>query len=96
MKKFEERAKVGTWLVLLGILLIPAVSEAQSNGVREVTATDRSVIQLNTRLRYTSMIVLPAGEEILDVVCGDKEFWQIESTQNIAHVKPSKEARRRT
>jgi type IV secretion system protein VirB9 len=37
------------------------------------------------------MILLPEGEEILDVVCGDKDFWVISATQNIAHVKPAKE-----
>jgi type IV secretion system protein VirB9 len=37
------------------------------------------------------MIVLPEGEEILDVVCGDKDFWIISAAQNIAHVKPAKE-----
>ena len=50
-----------------------------------------AVIPLQTRLRYTTMIVLPDGEEILDVVCGDKDFWVISATQNIAHVKPAKE-----
>src|SRR5439155_17881614 len=43
------------------------------------------------RLRYTTMIVLPEGEEILDVVCGDKDFWVVSATQNMAHVKPAKE-----
>jgi len=37
------------------------------------------------------MIVLPEGEEILDVVCGDKDFWVVNATQNMAHVKPAKE-----
>ena len=37
------------------------------------------------------MIVLPEGEEILDVICGPNDFWVITSTQNIAHVKPAKE-----
>ena len=37
------------------------------------------------------MIVLPEGEEILDVICGDKDFWVISATHNIAHVKPAKE-----
>src|SRR4249920_3739547 len=46
---------------------------------------------LPTRLRYTTMVVLPEGEEILDVICGDKDFWVISSTHNIAHVKPAKE-----
>ena len=45
---------------------------AQSAGIREVTASDRELIPLQTRLRYTTMVVLPDGEEILDVICGDR------------------------
>lgn len=63
---------------------------AQTPGIREVTATDRSVIPLNARLRFTTMIVLPDGEEILDVICGDRDFWVISAVQNVAHVKPAK------
>ena len=48
------------------------------------------MIPLQTRLRYTTMVVLPDGEEILDVLCGDRDFWVISATQNIAHVKPAK------
>ena len=58
--------------------------------VREVSATERGVIPLQTRLRYTTMVVLPDGEEILDVLCGDRDFWVISATHNIAHVKPAK------
>src|SRR4051794_26158623 len=61
---------------------------AQESG--EVSASDRSLIPLQTRLRYTTMIVLPDGEEILDVICGDRDFWVISSVQNVAHVKPAK------
>ena len=64
---------------------------AQSTGVREVSASERSVIPLQTRIRYTTMIVLPEGDEILDVICGDKDFWIVSATANIAHVKPAKE-----
>ena len=48
------------------------------------------MIPLQTRLRYTTMVVLPDGEEILDVLCGDRDFWVISATHNIAHVKPAK------
>ena len=64
---------------------------AQSTGIRDVTASDRNLIQLTTRLRYTTMVILPENEEILDVVCGDRDFWVISATQNIAHIKPAKE-----
>ena len=74
-------------LIPLGLVSLGA----QTTGVREVTASDRSVIPLNTKIRYTTMVLLPEGEEILDVVCGDRDFWVISAAQNIAHVKPAKE-----
>ena len=81
-------------ILVLGttIVAVPGLSaHAQVPGVREVSATARSVIPLQTRLRYTTMIVLPEADEILDVICGDKDYWVISATQNIAHVKPAKE-----
>jgi len=67
----------------------PAAADELS-GVRRVSASDQSLIPLQTRLRFTTMIVLPDEEEILDVVCGDRDYWVISATQNIAHVKPAK------
>lgn len=75
---------------LVAALSLGAPLVAQTTGIREVTATDRSVIPLNTRLRYTTMVVLPDGEEILDVICGDRDFWVISAVQNVAHIKPAK------
>jgi len=72
-------------------LTMPPVVMAQAVGVREVSASERSVIPLQTRLRYTTLVVLPDDEEIVDVICGDKDWWVISATQNIAHVKPAKE-----
>jgi type IV secretion system protein VirB9 len=72
-------------------LSLPPVAAGQTMGIREVTASARSMIPLQTRLRYTTMIVLPEDEEILDVICGDKDFWVISATHNMAHVKPAKE-----
>lgn len=60
------------------------------SGVRRVSASDQRLIPLQTRLRFTTMIVLPEEEEILDVVCGDRDYWVISAAQNIAHVKPAK------
>src|SRR5579862_9763160 len=77
--------------VLFTAVVAPPVRAQAATGIRDVIATARTVIPLHTRLRYTTMIVLPDGEEILDVVCGDKDFWVISAAQNIAHVKPAKE-----
>ncbi len=78
--------------VTMAVLTLSEIvtSAAAQTGVREVSATERGVIPLQTRLRYTTMVVLPEGEEILDVLCGDRDFWVISATHNIAHVKPAK------
>lgn len=85
------RGWVAIGLCSMAALVPPTTTEAQTAGVREVAASERGVIPLQTRIRYTTMIVLPESDEILDVICGDKDFWIVSSTQNIAHVKPAKE-----
>src|SRR5882724_11873243 len=55
-----------------GVLHAQAATQV---GVREVAASERGVISLATKIRYTTMIILPDTEVILDVLCGDKEFW---------------------
>lgn len=85
-------ARVAAFVLTLALLPGPTSAVyAQATGIREVSASERTVIPVKARLRYTTMIVLPEGEEILDVICGDKDFWIISATQNVAHVKPAKE-----
>lgn len=61
----------------------------------QLTATvvrynDKDVVKVRTKLRYTTLIVLPKNEQILDFTCGDKEFWVVNGTQNFAYIKPAK------
>ena len=44
--------------------------------------------RLRTRVRHTTVIVLPAGENILDFVVGDSEYWHLTGAANVAFVKP--------
>jgi type IV secretory pathway VirB9-like protein len=66
--------------LIAAVLAVPgSITTAAQTGVREVAASERGVIPLQTRLRYTTMVVLPDGEEILDVLCGDRDFWGVGS-----------------
>jgi type IV secretory pathway VirB9-like protein len=51
---------------------------------------EKDVVRVKTKLRYTTLIVLPKNEQILDFTCGDKEFWIVNGNQNFAYVKPAK------
>jgi type IV secretory pathway VirB9-like protein len=54
----------------------------------------RDVVDVKAKLRYTTLIILPGDERILDFTCGDKEYWVVEGVENFAYIKPSKEATR--
>jgi len=59
---------------------------------RTVLYGEKDVVKLKTKVRFTSMIVLPETEKILDFICGDRDMWIVNgSNQNIALVKPAKE-----
>ena len=77
-------------IVASGLTPPPGVAR-RPRALEKCPRPTHSLIPLQTRVRYTTMIVLPDGEEILDVVCGDRDFWVISATHNIAHVKPAKE-----
>lgn len=59
-------------------------------GVKQLEYGERDVLRLKAKLRYTTLIVLPKNELILDFTCGDKEFWIVNGTQNFAYVKPAR------
>ena len=69
-------------------LLVAASASAQST--RSVTYNDRSVVRVNAKLRFTTMILLPDTEQILDFVCGDKDFWVVDVVGNFCFVHPAK------
>ena len=45
---------------------------------------------IHTRIRYSTVIVLPPTERIIETVCGDKEWWQIDPIENMIYIKPAK------
>ena len=45
---------------------------------------------IQTRIRYVTVIVLPASERIIETVCGDKDWWQVDPVENMLYVKPTK------
>ena len=68
----------------------PTVATIANNGARQVEYGERDIVAVAAKTRFTTLIRLPKGEQILDFICGDKEFWQVSGVQNFAFVKPSK------
>ena len=51
----------------------------------------KDVVKLNTKVKFTTLIVLPEAERILDFSCGDKDMWIVNGNLNFAYIKPAKE-----
>lgn len=88
-------------LLLLSCILIAAEAGASPHATKlpphvatsptkVVAYGDRDVISIHTKVRFSTLIVLPKNEQILDFVCGDKDMWIVDGSQNFASVKPAK------
>src|SRR3954451_24661346 len=51
---------------------------------------ETDIVPISTEIRFTTLIELPKEESILEVTCGDKEYWPVNWTGNLAYVKPAK------
>jgi len=79
--------------LLSTLLLSTAVTAAfaQTPGVRDVIAEERTIIPLATQVRYFTTIVLPDDEDVVEAACGDPMFWTVQASDNRVRVKPAKE-----
>jgi type IV secretory pathway VirB9-like protein len=62
--------------------------------VLTVDYREKDIPEIRTRVRYTTVFVLPKSEKIMDYVCGDKDNWVINGADSFAYVKPEKEKAR--
>ena len=85
-----------TPLVLLTLLFaaLPAGASAQQEDdeaflrVPVPEEGEDRIHRLRTQVRHTTVIVLPADENILDFVVGDSEYWHLTGAANVAFLKP--------
>ena len=84
----ERRAARAAWMIT-GLLLWAGIATAQDSMLRVVTEEGEDlVVEVRTRIRHTTVVVLPAEETILDFVVGDSEYWHLTGAANIAYLKP--------
>ena len=67
---------------------VPAEADPAGGSVLRVGDADDQIIEVSTRIRHTTVIQLPAGENILDFVVGDSEYWHLSGAANLAFLKP--------
>src|SRR5438067_1113750 len=89
----KRRALTAVVMLTSSLALTATLSAAPApdgGGTRTVQYSEQDVVRIQARLRFTTLIVLPKSDQILDVVCGDKEFWPVSGNLNVAYIKPAK------
>ncbi|MDE2928459.1 MAG: TrbG/VirB9 family P-type conjugative transfer protein [Acidobacteriota bacterium] len=72
--------------VLVWFLTVPFVLAEE--GVVKVAEQEDQIIEVRTRVRHTTVLVLPIEEKILDFVVGDAGYWHLSGAANLAYIKP--------
>jgi type IV secretory pathway VirB9-like protein len=79
--------------VLLGgnatLFPVSVVRAATEAAARVVKYGKEDIVPVRAKLRFSTLIVLPEDEEILDFTTGDKEFWVINGAHNLCYVHPA-------
>jgi type IV secretion system protein VirB9 len=68
--------------------LVATVAYGQQSA-RIVHYHQNDIVSVRAKMRYTTLIQLPATEKILQVATGDKDFWIIDAVGNYCFLHPA-------
>ncbi len=68
----------------------PSATQAATEvAARVVKYSKEDIVPVRAKLRFSTLIILPEDEEILDFTTGDKEFWVINGAHNLCYIHPA-------
>jgi type IV secretion system protein VirB9 len=72
-------------------MLVCSPSIHAESGARTVKYAETDIVAVHAKIRFSTLIVLPVDEEILDATTGDKEFWIINGAHNLCYLHPAQQ-----
>jgi type IV secretion system protein VirB9 len=77
-------------IAVLGVAAFqPLPAHAATEAARVVKYAREDIVPVRAKLRFSTLIVLPDDEEILDFTTGDKDFWVINGSHNLCYIHPA-------
>ena len=77
------------------VLALAAISTSTALGqdasARTVQYHSQDIVPIHAKLKYTTLIEVPATEKIMEAATGDKDFWVVDVVSNFCFVHPAKE-----
>jgi len=90
VSKAKSVSKGSLIFVVLSFIVLAALPTlAQTGSGRTVNYAQQDIVSVRAKIRYSTLIVLPQNEEILDFATGDKEFWIVNGAHNLCYVHPA-------
>jgi type IV secretion system protein VirB9 len=74
----------------LALALAPLTVWAQDASARTVQYHSSDIVPIHAKLKFTTLIELPATEKIMEAATGDKDFWVVDVVGNFCFVHPAK------
>jgi len=74
----------------LALALCSLAAAAQEASARTVQYHSQDIVPIHAKLKYTTLIELPATEKIMEAATGDKDFWIVDVVGNFCFVHPAK------
>jgi type IV secretion system protein VirB9 len=88
LRKRSFLSRVAIAVVCLAAL--PGIPlRAATETARVVKYSKEDIVPVRAKLRFSTLIVLPDDEEILDFTTGDKDFWIVNGSHNLCYVHPA-------
>ena len=72
-------------------LLPPLFAQAPGSSARTVPYHAQDIVAIHAKVKYTTLIVIPESEKIMEAATGDKDFWIVDVVGNYCFVHPAKE-----
>ena len=76
--------------ITFGIMIFgQSTVQAATDTGRVVKYAENDIVPVKAKLRFSTLIILPEKEEILDFTTGDKEFWIVNGAHNLCYLHPA-------
>jgi type IV secretion system protein VirB9 len=79
-------------LIVSGLALSAsgAFAIAEDASARTVQYHSQDIVPIRAKLKFTTLIEVPATEKIMEAATGDKDFWVVDVVGNFCFVHPAK------
>jgi type IV secretory pathway VirB9-like protein len=80
-----------TTAIAIMLTILGSVAVHAQTASRTVAYHSQDIVPIRAKVKYTTLIVVPATEKIMEAATGDKDFWIVDVVGNFCFVHPAKQ-----